>query len=333
LSEPAAAAPVSQPPAVEFTYTLTLDDLREALRPAPTEEQRKQRDKRLARQAGLPGPQKAPSEAARFGKGIFGWVLFIGLSAALIMLLNKNQRPASASPPPTPYEPAVDLWLSVIPSALGAAGVGAFVFMMTLAAAATARRRRTPNRVPDTPSRIIVAGLLVSMGLVFAALWVMVEPPFEIAWRPQRMHVALLAAAPWVIVFFAMFAVFRTVARRGTKTMYGTNPTFQRMHTSRMDAEGIHEDDGVTKILYRWSIFTRAWETANLLVLDDEANRRHMLPKRALIESGQLEPARAQIVSHVPVSDLFFTPGAFPVNRVPTAPIPAIPLGSTTTPQ
>jgi hypothetical protein len=302
---------------------LTLEDLREALQPAPGQEQRKLRDQRLARRAGLPDPPKTPSRAMRLGRGMLGWVMFVVLAVMLYFLLDKNPRRGSGAPPGD--QPPIDLWLSVIPSALGAAGVGAFLLTITLANFITKRRARATGK-PDTPTKVIQIGLMISLGLAVLSLWVMTRPPLEINWRPDRSQVAIAAVMPWVIVFAMMFGLFRIAARRGTQTMYDTNPTFRRQHRSHLDAEGIHEDDGVTKVLYRWPIFRRAWETDNMLVLDDEANRRHMLPKRALIDAGQLEPARALIVSHVPVTDLFQTPGAFPVNRPPAAPIPAIPI-------
>jgi hypothetical protein len=297
--------------------------LREALQPPPTQEQKKVRDKRLARQAGLPAAPKGPSAAMRFGRGIFGWVLFVGLAVMLYLLLDKNRRPGLLRPPTNNAAP-IDLWLSVLPSALGAAGAGAFILTITLFNYLAKRRNHT--QAPQLATRVMSGGLMVSLALVALSVWVMIHPPFEINYRPERFEVAFAAAAPWVIVFFMMWGLFRLAAKRGTQTMYDTNPTFRREHTLRIDAQGMLGDDGVMRTLYRWAAFTRAWETENLVVLDDEGNRRHMIPKRALLAAGELEPARALIVSHVPAADLFFTPGAFPVNRAPSAPIPAIPL-------
>jgi hypothetical protein len=55
-----------------------------------------------------------------------------------------------------------------------------------------------------------------------------------------------------------------------------------------MDASGIAGDDGVKKVLYRWPAFVQAWETDNLLVLDDESRHRHMIPKHALTDAGHV---------------------------------------------
>jgi YcxB-like protein len=322
LSEP---PPLPSAPVVDVTYTLTLEDLREALKPAPTEEQRKLRDKRLAKQAGLAGAPKTPSNAARFGKGMFGWFLFTGLAVMLYLLLDKNKAAPSRAPADDGSS-HIDLWLSVIPSALGAAGAGAFILTITLFSYLAKRRQRTQAPPDSSAAAVMKVGLMVSMGLVGLALWVMIHPPFEIAWRPERFEVAVASAVPWAVVFVMMGVLIHLSARRGTQTMYDTNPGFRRQHALHMDANGIGGDDGVKKVLYRWPAFTQAWETDNLLVLDDEARHRHMIPKHALTEAGQLEAARALIVSHVPIHDLFFTPGAFPVNRAPAAPIPAIPL-------
>src|SRR6185436_4367866 len=123
-----------------------LDDLREALQPAPGAEQRKLRDKRLARQAGLPAPPKSQSATAWFGKGIFGWILFIGLSITLFTLRNKNP-------------------------ARGAAGVGVFTLTITIANRIVRRRREKGTSTPDIPSRMIMAGVGASLGLVILAVW------------------------------------------------------------------------------------------------------------------------------------------------------------------
>jgi hypothetical protein len=131
---------------------------------------------------------------------------------------------------------------------------------------------------------------------------------------------------PWIIVIGLIIVLVSTIRRRGTQILFDSNPTFRRKHTLRMDVEGIFNDDGVSANLYRWPCFRSVWETQRLLVLDDEGNRRHMIPKRAMPDPAQLDQARALIGTHVAHTQFLVTLGGFPVNRGAAAPIPAIPL-------
>jgi hypothetical protein len=323
---------LSEPPAgpsdlaVSISYEITLEDLREALQSPPiNQQQRDARDRKVARESGVEPPSKSRI-AARFSKGGFlGWFLFVGLAVMLIILLNKTQGRAQPAPPDQPQ--AIDVWLSVGPSALGASGLAVFILTVTVFAWMSNRKGAAP-KPPGTPSKVIVVGLMASLGLVALAFWFMLHPPVTLDWHPTRGQAALWVMFPWIAVFVLMWVTLRIAARRGTRAMYEGNPAFRRPHAMRIDAQGIQVDDGVSMTLYRWPCFNRAWESENLLVLDDESRRRHFIPKRALLATGQLEAARALIVTHVKETDLFVAPGAFPVHRpAGAAPIPAIPIG------
>jgi hypothetical protein len=74
----------------------------------------------------------------------------------------------------------------------------------------------------------------------------------------------------------------------------------------------------VTDAFYRWAYFRRAWETPNCLVLLDENDLRHVLPKRTM-DASTLENARALIANHVADCKFLTAPGGFPVTSPPRA--------------
>jgi hypothetical protein len=71
---------------------------------------------------------------------------------------------------------------------------------------------------------------------------------------------------------------------------------------------------------YKWAYFQRAWETPNELVLLDESDLRHILPKRAFEEVGGLDTARSLIGSHIADAKFLTQPVGFPVRPIAVPP-------------
>jgi hypothetical protein len=164
---------------------------------------------------------------------------------------------------------------------------------------------------------IVIVALLIWLGFSVGS-----DPPFQIEWEPSPIELMLLAAAPWVVVLVLLVLISRLALRWQWKS----KASLRRPRTIRLDEQGLHNHDDVTSMLYRWPYFRCAWETENLLVLDDENGLRHILPKRAFVEVGEVEVARSLIGTHVADSKFSVTLGGFPVNRPAQAPVPAIPV-------
>ena len=83
-------------------------------------------------------------------------------------------------------------------------------------------------------------------------------------------------------------------------------------------------DDGISRIHYRWPFFKSALETPNLLVLVDEVERRHMVPKRAFVDEHTSERARSFIASNVSNCRFNLACRGFPVQPMPVLPLPPL---------
>jgi hypothetical protein len=113
------------------------------------------------------------------------------------------------------------------------------------------------------------------------------------------------------------------MVRNRLRHQWESKPGFRRQRTVVLDADGERVTDGMTDIFYRWPFFQSAWETTNVLVLVDENQLRHILPKRVM-DQTTLDQARAVISNHVADCKFLTTPGGFPVASTPT-PLPAHP--------
>ena len=277
-------------PRVEITFEYTFGELREGLTQSAEQQQQ------------LRGQAKAKRTAL-----LLGWVLFIALAVFFFMLL--NERGSAASRRLTGLSPpTVDIRMAVGPSLVAALLVAGLVVSVSLGTRLMMDNRQ---KVRDTGKRLPTMVALPVMMICFVAaflLWFQQPSGWTVSYR-LGMTLALL---PWIVVIALAFASVIWLNRASLRVYFEARPYLRRRRTIVLDDDGERSTDGVTDLFYSWPHFHQAWETANVLVLLDENEFRHILPKRVM-DQAMLEQARAIIGNHIADARFLTKPGGFPV--------------------
>jgi hypothetical protein len=295
------------PRTLSITFQYTIDDLREAAQLPPSDEEMK------ALISGKSKPRR------QMGRGIIGWVLFIALATMLFMLLMKTNSRRGSPLADDPYD--IDFWLTIAPSAIGTCCIGMLVAAIAIVSRLS-RRQRLANQ-KDTSGVFFAGAFLAMLAVLVGGSYCVVHPPIDIQWELTRFQVALLTAGPWVAVLIGSMALVILLQRSGIRHQFESTPAFRRARSVQISDDGIRSEDGVSSTVYTWPHYRRAWETLNLLVLQDENSNRHILPKRAVVGEEQLELARSLIASRVEDSRFLVKPRGFPVVPMPVLPVEA----------
>jgi hypothetical protein len=291
---PLRAAPIPLPPVtrVELAFQYTFAELREGLTTSPDVQ-----------------PARHRSWAR---KGWIGWALFVPLAVVLFLLLNRTQTRTRPAPviPASDAGPVFDAWLTLVPAVLGAS-----VFAVILFAVIVAGRMLQSKNASVRKS----AGTLGALAIFVAGCGVAVAPRYvgaalpEDGWWVGGGTAILLALAPWLALTLLAIGVGVWFSRTHLRRQWETKPYLQRRRTIVLDSVGEQSADEMTTTFYRWPFFRRAWETENVLVLLDENDARHVLPKRVM-DQTTLDRARALISNHVAECTFRVAPGGFPVE-------------------
>ena len=295
---PVAPLPVASMLRAEFSFEFTFEELREGLTQSPELQQQR----------------KTPKRAA----GLLGWVLFVTLAMLLFLVLNNRTRPAGAAavnaPPAAPQR--IDAFVAAGPSVLVAILVGTLVSAIAvavyLATDKSPRARRSAAQLPATGAFVVIL-----VGGIGAALLASRSAPS--GWAVSYRLAMILALAPWVVVVALGLGFTIWLSRANLRRQWNSKPYLRRRRTIALDGDGAHATDGVADYFYRWPYFTRAWETANVLVLLDENDLRHVFPKRVM-DQATLERARAVITNHIADCKFLTIPGGFPVTPAASSP-------------
>jgi hypothetical protein len=291
-----APLPLPPLPRVEITFEYTFDELHEGMTFSPEVKQR-----------------KTPA----FTLGLLAWVVFIALATMLFMLLNNR----ATTVPQTPAPPVrVDVIVAVAPSALVASGIG---LTAVLLAVATWMLTSKSERVRRSSTRVATGAVIAVVLFVVAGSLVLISNTDEVNWSVSRRQAVMLALAPWIVVSFLILALIVWLSGMNLRRQWNCKPQLRRRRTIVLDGDGEHFTDGLAEMFYRWPCFRRAWETANVLVLMDENDLRHILPKRVM-DPTTLDLARAVLSNHIADCKFLTTAGGFPV-AAPAAPPPAAP--------
>ena len=293
LSPPLSASPAR----VQITFEYTFAELREGL---------------------TYSPENKPMSRTTKMSSLIGWVALVALATLLFLLLNTRATIGPTAPVLTPVPPneppaRVEFAVAVMPSILAASVVAVIVLMGAAAVwilnARSERVRRSGRRISIVAG--VAIGLLVSIGLIR-----FFNTPAEIGWTVSRGDALLLALAPWGLILIAVIALIVFLSRTHLRRMWESKPYLRRRRTVVFDELGEHASDEMTETLYRWPCFRRAWETTSVLVLQDENDLRHILPKRVM-DPPTLDALRALIGRRVPECRFEVAPGGFPVASPP----------------
>jgi hypothetical protein len=290
---------------MRFEFTYRFEDLREALE---TAYQR-------------PGGRKSRPVVA-----ILGWLVFTGLVVVLYGWMGSAaaRRGAALAEPP----PELDLSLILIPSLLPALLLGALIFWtMYKQLHKKPAASRDPALPPPLPTQGTATGahivFWVIFALIVAAIWFLFADPWPLLARPDRGELLMIALSPWAADVLLLGVVVWTQKRWAPRSQWNAKPAWRRDKVMIVDEAGVSLIDSHSQTQYCWAYFSKARETANLLILHSEENLMHLLPKHAIPE-GELDQVRALIHNGIPDSQFLVTPGGFAVLPKPVLPVEPI---------
>ena len=286
--------PLPPPPLgrVELAFEYTFEELQEGLTTPPD------------------GPPKKPPMSAK--KALLGWLAFVALATLLFMLLNRTNATRARGMPTYSEVDAgdfVDPIVAALPSMTAAVAVGLFVLSIALA---MLRLMSKHERRQKQAALLMMGGLLLMVLTGLVGIQIFKSTSLADRWSVTRTQAMLLSIGPWIAVVIGSLAVFFQMNRSHLRRQWETKPYLRRRRTVVLDAIGEQSTDEMTTTFYRWPYFQRAFETPNCLVLLDENDARHVLPKRVM-DPLTLDLARAVISNHVSDTKFMVTPGGFPV--------------------
>jgi hypothetical protein len=262
-----------------------------------------QRPDRPQRKGPRPGGN---ANGLRFGRGLFGWVLFIGLAIMLFMLLNSRQAPpGTAGPVPRPVANSYvhNILLPVLPWVLIFGFVWFFVFRQIRRSGIYADPKTRPQSTlyePGTPappprppkdpeSRSLLVWLLVVVPVV-AVVFFLIRSFVRSSGPAGDLPSAFLPVIPWLLIF-GFVALF---LRRGGnwKAAWDAMPQLHRPKVVEADEQRISFTDAVDRMEHRWEAFTHVRETPHLFLLFTAVNTFHFIPKRAFPSAAELDAFR-----------------------------------------
>ena len=294
----AASAPPPTPQPVEIEFDFTFDEFREGL--------------------SLRQSSKRSITIVRRIVGLLGWLVIVSALYALYVLSGFLNERAGISSPASPKPQAANLWLALLPSALAVSAVALFLLLIKLVAI-IAKQMGSRAKSFLIPARITVF-VVIYFGVRFAvgALVDVAATP----WSGTLLQATILASAPWAALLVLLTLHISALKQRQILKQWNTTLTYHRPRKVRIDSEGMTVDDGISRLHYRWPFFKSALETPNLLVLIDEAGRRHMLPKCAFGDEHTSERTRSFIASNIRECRFTASPRGFPVQPMPVLPLP-----------
>ena len=277
---------------MRFDYTLTVEDLREMMRPTTPD--------------GRPAARRTS-----LSRGLFGWVVFLLLAMMLSFLLTIDNRPGIKLPPPPQ-----SLWVTLVPSV---APAGAFVMIVVVSTVRQrARTRRTSAAVsagrPVPPAGKVPPWAVWASISPVAFIAVPLVPALAVTWSPTPDAALRVGLLPWVVALVVAGVALIGARRSAADHLWAATPALRRRLTADVSDAGIWESDGVCDTLYRWPAVTRYRETDHLLVLTLEDARMLVLPKRAVPDAG--DDLRGLIQTHVADGSFLPRSAAFPVLEV-----------------
>ncbi|HEV8604599.1 MAG TPA: YcxB family protein [Tepidisphaeraceae bacterium] len=250
--------------------------------------------------------------------GIVGWILFLIVMAVLWLLLKRDAYGIRNGP-----EPANDLTLALLPSAVAAICFLAFVIATLQMQLKVARMRAAFGKAGyDKVKRSGWAGIMVLV--VMGALS---SPQFvpAIKWHGGRYATLMLAFVPWIVVVFVLIVILKLYNRAVIRNTWEQKPSLRRPHVFEVNDEQFVSSDVNSTSAFRWSAFLRFRETENLFILVTEDSNFIMVPKRALGDPELMTGFRAMIQTHIAEGYFLTAPApGFPVLMGQSLPPPPI---------
>lgn len=290
---------------MQFRFTYTIDDVREAVRTA----------------LGAP-----TSRRGRMMRRVTGCIVFLVIVSAIFASFTG----LAAVQPGAVERPELDLRIILIPALLPAVELILLVFwalfrQFRLRPAVS----RDPNVQPGvSPPRKSTVPSRLAAGCVGAvpalALWWLFAPGPRIAARLDTGGVAQIVGGLIMIEVLLLWACLWMYGRFHVRSQWNARPSWRRDKVMTLDVKGLTIIDSHSRNEFAWAYFTRARESERLLVFHGEDGLMYLLPKRAVPEA-ELEHVRALVGNSVP-SEFLVRPGGFAV--LPRDPVPVQPIES-----
>lgn len=287
---------VTPPLKVVASFNYTIDDLREGLAPQDAEKRKKR----------------------TWQQSLVYWVIFAAVAMVIFILLQRQSAMprTSVAPSPEPKHEFIDAKYILIPST--AAALAFTLFVAGIVASAKMSGEKSKATRDRAPIPIVGSVFLCVLLLIVASLLPEFVPDIKVDASSASLN--LIAFAPWIATFLIIVVLVLMLRGKALERQWNSKPGYQRRRTIALDEAGVRNGDELGESFYKWSYFKRAWEKPNVLVLVDESELRHILPKRAFEDVGGLEAARSLIGSYIADSKFLIQPVGFPVRPITVPP-------------
>jgi YcxB-like protein len=266
------------------------------------------------------------SKAAKFGRGLLGWIVFIFVAMIAITFMSRAVPPPGAfrgKPPPTH-----NFWLTVIPSAIAPALLTGF---MALVAAQAGK----PSGVPFYEPKVVTTGLSpkawrlvawLSLATFLAGLICFSCLPATLNWRPGHLELVAAGFIPW----FGWLGIVSIVSRRLKKNhpgRFGHEEGSPRVPQQlEITDRGLTLSNSLFCQELFWKYFVSYLESANLLTLYTRDLTSLVIPKRAFADLQAMDQFCGLLQARIPAGQFLPRASGFQVLPLPLPPVPAIPV-------
>jgi NADH:ubiquinone oxidoreductase subunit 5 (subunit L)/multisubunit Na+/H+ antiporter MnhA subunit len=255
--------------------------------------------------------------------GVIGWIVCVALLAAMYLFSGYTRSRSNVSQvenPPRDFQ--LDVITLALPGILAILLTSAVVFRLWRGS-----KWRAKKPSPSAAKKVSVQARLVAVILtmiVVAVAVVAFTPELASDWRPSRGQIILVCWTPWLLVLLVFVGLAPLMIHWQARRMWLNNPAWARHHTYEFDDWGLKASDPTGRFEKSWVTFTRARETANLLVLVHESSLMYIIPKRAFPTEADIEAARALLQNRIENTTFLAKPLGFPMTPRPVEPLPPI---------
>jgi hypothetical protein len=218
--------------------------------------------------------------------------------------------------------PPDDLMLELMPTCIPAAFV-VLVYAITIWKGWRKSRFRPASvngslAKNNNTARII---RLVFWGGIGAIGYILVGLKESMTWHPSNAQLVLIRLAPWAVVIGQMLLLGQLQRRWLPRQQWFTQPNWRRPKTMVMEENGFSVMDALSSNQMSWAFFARARETENLLILVSHDGLQYVIPKRAFVDSAEVERCRALLQNMIPNISFLVQPSGFAVLPKPVIPV------------
>jgi hypothetical protein len=292
---------------MKLEYTPTLEDFKEAIAPSTA-----------AAKGGVPAKKKP-----YFARGLFGWVLFLGLAIVLFCLMNMQQRAGSrasaqlaAAGIAVPQRSQINVWRILVPQIIPATF---FTLFLLYGVTIFGRVRKKPANPPDREKRkgITKAATIVILVISLTPL-VLLEEPFRIDVDAEQFPVGYATLFTWIGALLLILLLTRLATKNSLRNQWDANPSLRRAKAVEIDERGVRMIDDHSDFFFAWPMFENYRETTNIFCLTTDSRLFVYFPKRAFSSPAELDALCALLQNNIKTGQFLPRELRFPVVPLAT---------------